>query len=336
MSQERSELVFLNSHDIPVPTEFSWVDEAGCDFAQPLKHVKAREVKALSKQVPDTFDVPAHATSRKRLQRPWLLHAEESMDHDNQVLSHQVSMHIDRLDSVMQEVSGIMHGRSFHNLEEEDKDAIRQKLAYCVDIQPENMSMEGPVYGFHQLRPIRKPAKDSRGVYVLMVAFVNFMVLCMHGVLVSFAFLLGILGIPHSVSAPRKFPPLETVSLRTLLFQRQFTSIYQCLRASLPQLWRTSNQASIPMRDRVLYISEQFALTLRTSALPQQCAQFSQMMHAVFFSLRQVMHSHLPFMFYVMQVFQRIHALGVHVAFFRALYISVESLVVIYETLSRP
>lgn len=234
----------------------------------------------------------------------------------------------------LQETYNIMRNRAFHELSEDQKTNIRERIERglakeCTD----EVLLHGPIYGIRQLRPIKIPPY-SHVQSVLMLTLVNMAVFCMHYVLVFLTYAWIVLGIPHGVVHPGAFPPMSMLSK---MQYQGFSLKTQPILTSLQNLWSMRQQEQIPVRDRLAYATQQFALMIRQSALPQQCRLLSCMIHAALVYVLNFAQIHLPASFRidsVAGVIRFVYGLGIPSMLFNMLYIFFESMLIFFETLT--
>lgn len=233
----------------------------------------------------------------------------------------------------LQETFNIMRNRAFHELSEDQKTKIREIIEYglakeCTD----EALLHGPIYGIRQLRPIKIPPY-SHVQSVLMLTLVNMAVFCMHYVLVFLTYAWIVMGIPHGVVRPGAFPPMSMLS--KMQFQG-FSLKTQPVLTSIQNLVFTRKE-QVPVRDRLVYATQQFALMIRQSALPQQCRLLTCMTHAAILYVLNFAQTHLPASYRidsVAGVFRFVYGLGIPSMLFNMLYILSESMLIFFETLT--
>ena len=75
----------------------------------------------------------------------------------------------DSLQKALRESLDDLRGCTFQELDEAHQEKIRDRIWHCL----RSSDMEGPVYGFQQLRSIQKPTTSQRGEHIIMASIVR-------------------------------------------------------------------------------------------------------------------------------------------------------------------
>lgn len=315
MAQERSDLVYLRSHDIPVNAKFSWADDTlprADDVHAPWMALAHKSTEAL---VLDRIARHMRPTSYTK--------EEQNLKGGISETYHE----LDPLQKALRESLDDLRGCTFQELDEAQQQEIRDRIWHCLH----SSDMQGPVYGFQQLRSIQKPTTSRRGEHIVMALLVNVTVFYMHYALIVESLMLRFCRIPYQETFAMELLPFHLMIIPSDLYKWPISWVYTMLPFTKPQ-----PIPSIPIRDRILYMTQEFAEMIRTSVLPRQWQEFKGMTYSLWTCLYNFSRHRCTPIYYATNAFKFLYGLGIHECLFQTLYMLLESLIVAYETLTSP
>ena len=234
---------------------------------------------------------------------------------------------LDPLQKALRKSLDDLRGCTFQELDEAQQQEIRDRIWHCLH----SSDMKGPVYGFQQLRSIQKPTTSRRGEHIVMALLVNVAVLYMHYALIIASLMLRLFRIPNQETSSMELLPFQLMMIPSDLYKWPISWVYTMLPFTKPQ-----PIPSIPIRDRILYMTQEFAGMIRTSVLPRQWQQFKGMTSILLSCLYNFSRHRFTPIYYATNAFKYLYDLGIHDYLFQTLYMLLESLIVAYETLTSP
>ena len=315
MTQERSDLVFLRSHDIPVYAKFSWAD----DNLSKRDDIRVPNVASAHKS--SEASAPDRITWHRR-PTTYTKHVPHLMTDTDENYNEP-----DSLQKALRESLDDLRGCTFQELDEAHQEKIRDRIWHCL----RSSDMEGPVYGFQQLRSIQKPTISQRGEHIIMALLVNVAVLYLHYTLMIGSLILRLFRLSHQEAISTELLPFHLMIIPSDLYRWPLSWMYTMLPFTKPQ-----PIPSIPIRDRVLYMTQEFAAMIRTSVLPRQWQQCKDLTCILLTCLYHVSRHRCTPIYHAANMLKYVYGLGIHKFFYHTLYILLESLIVAYETLTSP
>ena len=315
MTQERSDLVFLRSHDIPVYAKFSWAD----DNLSKRDDIRVPNVASAHKS--SEASAPDRITWHRR-PTTYTKHVPHLMTDTDENYNEP-----DSLQKALRESLDDLRGCTFQELDEAHQEKIRDRIWHCL----RSSDMEGPVYGLQQLRSIQKPTTSQRGEHIIMALLVNVAVLYMHYTLMIGSLILRLFRISHHEAISTELLPFHLMIIPSDLYRWPLSWMYTMLPFTKPQ-----PIPSIPIRDRVLYMTQEFAAMIRTSVLPRQWQQCKDLTCILLTCLYHVSRHRCTPIYHAANMLKFVYGLGIHKFFYHTLYMLLESLIVAYETLTSP